>query len=93
MEVMAFSIVGIFAIAMLVFGIILTVITMLRMLSGKITLPTWGKLLVCVAMIAMLVIQIACMLPPEVVHIDNPFVEERTHIVVPSAPETTEAAH
>lgn len=93
MEVMAFSIGGIFAITMLIFGIILTVITILRIRSGKITLPTWGKFLVCAAMIGMLAIQIACMLPPKIVNVDNPFVEEHTHIVVPSAPETTEAAH
>lgn len=92
MEAMALSIGGIFAIAMLIGGIVLTVITILRMHSGKITLPPWGKFLVCAAMIAMLVIQIAGMLPPEVVKIDNPFVEEHIHIVIPSAPETTEAA-
>ena len=89
MELWAFSVGGIFLILMLIFGIVLTVITMLRMRSGKITLPSWGKFLICAAMIAMLVIQIFAMLPPDIIHIDNPFVEEHYHTVTP---ESIEAA-
>lgn len=91
MEIMAFSIGGIFTLLMLICGIALTVTTMLRMRSGKIMLPSWGKTLLCIAMIAMLVIQIACILPPDVVKLDNPFVEEHIH-TVSSVPETTKAA-
>ena len=85
MELWAFSVGGIFLILMLIFGIVLTVITMLRMRSGKITLPSWGKFLICAAMIAMLVIQIFAMLPPDIIHIDNPFVEEHYHTVTPES--------
>ena len=89
MELWAFSVGGIFLILMLIFGIVLTVITMLRMRSGKITLPSWGKFLICAAMIAMLVIQIFAMLPPDIIQIDTPFVEEYYHTVTP---ESIEAA-
>ena len=92
MELWAFSVGGIFLILMLIFGIVLTVITMLRMRSGKITLPSWGKFLICAAMIAMLVIQIFAMLPPDIIQIDTPFVEEHYHPVTPSTPESIEAA-
>ena len=92
MEIMVFSIRGIVSILMLIGGIALTVITMLGMRSGRITLPTWGKVLLCGAMIAMLAIQIFAILPPEVVHMDNPFEEEYIHIVTPSTPESVEAA-
>lgn len=92
MEIMAFSIGGIVSILMLIGGIALTVITMLRMRSGRITLPTWGKVLLCGAMIAMVLIQAVCLLPPDVVRVDNPFEEEYIHIVMPSAPESIEAA-
>lgn len=92
MEVMPFSMAGIFGIAMLLSGIVLTVITIKRMISGKIDLPGWGKVLLSIAMIAMLVILVLGMLPPDVIKVTNPFVEEHTHIVVPSVPETTQAA-
>lgn len=80
---------GIFAALMLIFGIVLTVITMKRMHSGKIAISSFAKFLVCAAMIAMLVIQIFAMLPPDIIHIDNPFVEEHYHTVTP---ESIEAA-
>lgn len=92
MSAVAFSIGGIFVIAMLVSGIVLTVITMIRIRNGKILLPSWGKFLICTAMIAMLVIQIAAMLPPDVVRVDNPFEIVDTRPVTPWTPETTNAA-
>ena len=92
MEAAALSIGGIFAIGMLIFGIILTVITMLRMRAGKLALSPFAKFLVCAAMIAMLVIQIFAMLPPDIIQIDTPFVEEHYHPVTPSTPESIEAA-
>ena len=92
MEIMAFSIGGIVSILMLIGGIALTVVTILRMRSGRITLPTWGKVLLCGAMIAMVLVQAACLLPPDIVRVDNPFEEEYIHIVTPSAPESIEAA-
>ena len=92
MEAAALSIGGIFAILMLISGIVLTVITINRMVSGKIDLPGWGKVLLSVAMIAMLVIQIFAMLPPDIIQIDTPFVEEHYHPVTPSTPESIEAA-
>ena len=92
MELWAFSMGGIFGILMLIFGIVLTVITMMRMRSGKIAISSFAKFLVCAAMIAMLVIQIFAMLPPDIIQIDNPFVEEHYHPVTPSTPESIEAA-
>jgi hypothetical protein len=77
---------------MLICGIVLTVTTMLRMRSGRITLPSWGKTLLCIAMIAMLVIQIFAMLPPDIIQIDNPFEVEHFHTVYPVTPESIEAA-
>ena len=92
MEVVPFTSAGFFGIVMLLSGIILTVVTMVRMRSGKISLPRWGKVLLSIAMIAMLLILVLSMLPPDVIKVTNPFVEEHTHIVVPSVPETTQAA-
>ena len=82
MEV-AFSIAGIFGISMLLGGIVLTVITMARMRSGQISLPGWGKVLLCIGMIAMLLIMVVAILPPDVVEITNPFVE--TDVWIPDA--------
>lgn len=92
MEAYAFSVGGIFGISMLLSGIVLTVITIKRMVSGKIDLPGWIKVLLSVAMIAILLILILGMLPPDVIEVTNPFVEEYSHIVSPSAPLPTEVA-
>ena len=92
MEIVPFTSAGLFGIVMLLSGIILTVVTMVRMRSGKISLPRWGKVLLSTAMIAMLLILVLGMLPPDVIEVTNPFVEEYTHIVTPSAPLPTEVA-
>lgn len=84
--------VGLFAISMLLFGILLTVITIIRMRSGKIALPAWGKFLLCAGMIIMLVILIAGMLPPDVVRVDNIFINTDTHPVASIPPENANAA-
>lgn len=91
MEV-AFSIAGIFGISMLLGGIVLTVITMARMRSGQISLPGWGKVFLCIGMIAMLVILFLAMLPPHLIEVENPFVESQTHIVFPDPSIPTEVA-
>ena len=91
MEV-AFSIAGIFGISMLLGGIVLTVITMARMRSGQISLPGWGKVLLCIGMIAMLVILFLAMLPTHLIEVENPFVETHTHIVFPDPSVPTEVA-
>ena len=91
MEV-AFSIAGIFGISMLLGGIVLPVITMARMRSGQISLPGWGKVLLCIGMIAMLVILFLAMLPTHLIEVENPFVESQTHIVFPDPSIPTEVA-
>lgn len=91
MEV-AFSIAGIFGISMLLGGIVLTVITMARMRSGQISLPGWGKVFLCIGMIAGLVILFLAMLPTHLIEVENPFVETHTHIVFPDPSVPTEVA-
>ena len=70
----------------------MTAITMLHIRSGKISLPGWGKVLLCIAMIAMLLILVLGMLPPDVINVETPFENEYTHIVSPSIDIETEVA-
>ena len=49
----------------LIAGIVLTVITMLRMRSGKISLPLWKNILLCAGMIALLAFTLLSSLPPK----------------------------
>lgn len=90
--VVPFSIGGLFYILMLIGGIVLTVITMVRMFHGQLSLPGWGKVLLCIGMIAMLVILFLAMLPANLVEIENPFVETHTQIVFPDPSMPTEVA-
>ena len=92
MEVIPFSVGSLFYILMLIGGIILTVITMSRMFNGQLSLPGWGKVLLCIAMIAMLVILFLAMLPPHLIEVENPFVETHTQIVFPDPSIPTEVA-
>lgn len=92
MEVVPFSLGGIFYILMLIGGIVLTVITMARMRSGQLSLPGWGKVFLCIAMIAGLVILFLAMLPTHLIEVENPFVESQTHIVFPDPSIPTEVA-
>ena len=92
MEAIPFSLGGIFYILMLIGGIILTVITMSRMFNGQLSLPGWGKVFLCIGMIAMLVILFLGMLPTHLIEVENPFVESQTHIVFPDPSMPTEVA-
>lgn len=76
----------IISLIMLAAGIALTVITMLWMRSGRLSLPSWGKIVLSAAMVLGLLVTLAGMLPPLEVQVDNPFVEEHTHIVTPADP-------
>lgn len=77
---------------LLIAGAALTVITIRRMKNGQIVVPRWGKALLSIAMIAMLVITLLGMLPSPEVDVVNPFITEETHIVTPADPsETTKA--
>ena len=71
---------SLFYILMLLAGIILTVITIQRMVSGKISIPGWAKILLSLAMITMLVITLLGMLPVRSVDVD---ITEETVIVTP----------
>lgn len=75
-----------FRLLLLIAGIILTVITMLRMRSGQIALPRWRKILLSAAMILGLLITLIGILPPIEVRVTNPFVSEETHVVTPADP-------
>jgi hypothetical protein len=83
MEAIPFSLGGIFYILMLIGGIILTVITMSRMFNGQLNLPGWGKVFLCIGMIAMLVILFLGILPTHLIEVENPFLESQNHIVFP----------
>lgn len=64
---------------LLLFGLILTVITIRCMVTGRITLPRWGKVLLSIAMITWLLFMLLMMLPP--MKVDNIFVDEYTEII------------
>lgn len=68
---------------LLVAGILLTVLTLLRMRSGQIALPRWTSAGLAAFMIVLLLVTVAGMLPPSEVIITNPLVNEETHIVTP----------
>lgn len=71
-------------ILLLLFGLILTIITIRRMLTGRISLPKWGKVLLSIAMIGWLLVMVLTMLPPT--EADNIFVDEYTEIITPVDP-------
>lgn len=69
-------------ILMLPAGLTLTVITILRMRSGKIFLPRWAKILVITGMLFSQVILIAAMLPTGVYQaVVDTFIGQDTHSV------------
>lgn len=84
-----FNIGGIFALILLISGIVLTFVTIRRMIRGQISLPGWGKWLLSAAMIGMLLITLIGMLPPLEVNVENSFVETNTHIVSSADPSET----
>lgn len=67
-------------------GIVLTVITIRRMIKGQISLPLWAKILLSTAMILGLLITFIGMLPPMEATVTNPFITEETHIITPVDP-------
>ena len=79
----AFSLPGLL---MLIAGVILTVITIRRMIRGEIRVPGWARALLIVGMVLLQVILLLSILPPLEVDINDPFVNEQTHIVTPADP-------
>lgn len=71
------------------FGVILTVITLRRMATGRIRLPRWAKPLLCVAMITALLIILLSLLPPLELTVDTDFHVAYTTPVDPSIPSET----
>lgn len=71
-------------ILLLIIGIILTIITIRRMITGQIVLPRWAKILLSTVMVAWLLFMLLMMLPP--FKADNVFIPEETHIVTPVDP-------
>lgn len=70
-------------ILLLIIGIILTIITIRRMITGQIVLPRWAKILLSTVMVAWLLFMLL-MLPS--FKADNVFIPEETHIVTPVDP-------
>lgn len=77
-----------FTLLLLIFGLILTIITIRRMVTGLISLPRWGKILLIITMITSLLILVLMMLPP--LKVDNIFVTEDTVVVTPIDPSINE---
>ena len=74
-------------ILMLPVGLALTVITLLRMRAGTITLPHWAKILLIIGMILSQLILVASMMPPIVYQaVKDTFINTDTHAVTPMAP-------
>lgn len=74
-------------ILMLPAGIALTVITILRMRSGRITLPRWAKCLLIIGMILSQLIIAAAMMPPSVYQaVEDTFFNTDTQPVTPIDP-------
>lgn len=72
---------------MLPTGIILTMITILRMRAGKISLPQWAKLLLVIGMILSQIIIAAGMMPPSVYQVvEDTFINTETQPVTPLDP-------
>ena len=71
---------------MLPAGVILTVITICRMMRGEIRVPVWARALLILGMVLLQVILLLSILPPLEVEVSNPFVNEQTHIVMPADP-------
>lgn len=69
---------------LLLFGIVLSIITIRRMMTGRISLPRWGNALLILGMIAALLIIVLSMLPP--LELDNVFVNEYNETIIPADP-------
>lgn len=76
-----------FSILMLPAGIALTVITIMRIRSGKISLPQWAKVLLVVGMILSQIILVLGMMPPSVYQaVEDTFIHTDTRPVTPMDP-------
>lgn len=82
----AFVFMDFFRLLMLLAGIVLTVITVRRMVRREICVPGWAKVLLTAGMILLQLILLLSILPPLKVEVDNPFVNEQTHVVTPVDP-------
>lgn len=82
----AFVFMDFFRLLMLLVGIVLTVITVRRMVHREICVPSWAKVLLTAGMILLQLILLLSILPPIEINVDNPFVDEQTHIVTPVDP-------
>lgn len=68
-------------------GIALTIITILRMRSGRIVLPQWAKILLIIGMILSQLIIAAGMMPPSVYQVaEDTFINTDTQPVTPIDP-------
>lgn len=76
-----------FTFLLLVSGVILTVITIRRMVNGSIFIPCWTKILLILGMILMQLILLFSLLPP--MQVDSIFVKESTSIVTPVEPDAS----
>lgn len=74
-------------ILMLPTGIVLTIITILRMRSGRICLPEWAKIMLVIGMILSQIIVGVSMMPPSVGHaVEELFIQTDTQPVTPMDP-------
>lgn len=79
-------------ILMLPAGIVLTIITILRMRSGKICLPQWAKVMLVIGMILSQIIIAAGMMPPSVYQaVEDAFIHTDTKPVAPIDPPLSSA--
>ena len=76
--------------SLLLFGVALTIITIKRMLNGRLDIAGWLKCVLAAAMILMQIITFVGQLPPMEGSIGNPFISEDTAIVTPVEPDGSE---
>lgn len=72
---------------MLPIGIVLTIITILRMRTGQISLTRWAKIMLIIGMILSQLILVASMMPPSVYRaVEDTFINTDTQPVAPMDP-------
>lgn len=78
---------SLFSILILLTGIALTVITIMRIRSGKISLPQWAKIMLVVGMILSQIIIVLGMMPPSVYQaVEDTFIHADTRPATPIDP-------
>ena len=75
---------------LLIAGIVLSIITIRRMILGTISIPNWAKTLLILGMLLTQLILLLQILPP--IPGDSTFITEHTVSVTPVDPSNTEAA-